>query len=75
MFAFLGGNVSEYAKHLFRVIDTDKDKMVNFEEVMIGFHNLSGNGNEREKLKIVFQVRNFNLYNSRNLVQNSLLYR
>ena len=53
---FPGGNVDEYAKHLFRVLDTDKDKLVSFSEVMIGFHNLSGGGDEKEKLKMVFQV-------------------
>ena len=48
--------MDEYAKHLFRVLDTDKDKLVSFSEVMIGFHNLSGGGDEKEKLKMVFQV-------------------
>ena len=52
-----GGNVSEYAKHLFRVLDTDKDNWVSFEEVMVGFHNLSGSANEKDKLRIVFQVK------------------
>ena len=51
-----GGNVDEYAKHLFRVLDTDKDNLVSFQEVMVGFHNLSGGGDEKEKLKMVFQV-------------------
>lgn len=47
---------------MFRVLDTDKDKKVSFEEVMIGFHNLSGNANEKEKLDIVFQVRGLALH-------------
>jgi Ca2+-binding EF-hand superfamily protein len=51
-----GGNVTEYAKHLFRVLDADKDGLVSFEEVIVGFHNLSGNGDEKEKLKMVFQM-------------------
>ncbi len=53
----LGGNVDEYAKHLFRVLDTDKDGLVSFSEAVVGFHNLSGNGDEQEKIKMVFQVR------------------
>lgn len=51
-----GGDVWEYAKHLFRVIDTDKDGMVNFKEVMIGFHNLSSAGDEQARMKMVFQM-------------------
>ncbi|TRY80380.1 hypothetical protein TCAL_04862 [Tigriopus californicus] len=51
-----GGNVTEYAKHMFRVLDTDKDDMVNFREVMIGFHNLSTAGDEKEKLRMVFEM-------------------
>lgn len=27
------GNVAEYARHLFRVIDTDKDGIVSFEAI------------------------------------------
>lgn len=41
---------------MFRVLDTDKDDMVNFREVMIGFHNLSTAGDEKEKLRMVFEV-------------------
>ncbi len=50
------GDVKDYARHLFRAFDTDKDGLVSFEEVMIGFHHLSGSGDEKEKLKLVFQV-------------------
>ena len=53
----IGGNVTEYAKHMFRVLDTDKDKKVSFQEVMLGFHNLSGSADEKDKLKLVFQVK------------------
>ena len=53
---FPAGNVEEYAKHLFRVLDTDKDNQVSFQEVMLGFHNLSQAGDEKEKLKLVFQM-------------------
>lgn len=55
-FLISGGNVTEYAKHLFRVLDTDKDNMVSFQEVMLGFHHLSSSGDERERMKMVFQV-------------------
>ena len=51
-----GGNVAEYAKHLFRAFDTDVDGYVSFEEVIVGFHHLSGGGDEKEKMKIVFRV-------------------
>ena len=53
---FPAGNADEYAKHLFRVLDTDKDDMVSFQEVMVGFHNLSQAGDEREKMRIAFQM-------------------
>ena len=53
-----GGNVAEYAKHLFRAFDTDVDGYVSFEEVIVGFHHLSGGGDEKEKMKIVFRVSN-----------------
>ena len=48
--------MTEYAKHLFRAFDTDVDGYVSFEEVIVGFHHLSGSGDEKEKLKIVFRV-------------------
>ena len=41
---------------MFRVLDTDKDNLISFQEVMIGFHNLSGGGDEKEKMKMVFQM-------------------
>ena len=53
-----GGNVAEYAKHLFRAFDTDVDGYVSFEEVIVGFHHLSGGGDEKEKMMIVFRVSN-----------------
>ena len=56
--SIVGGNVAEYAKHLFRAFDTDVDGYVSFEEVIVGFHHLSGSGDEREKMKIVFRVSN-----------------
>lgn len=51
-----GGNVSEYAKHLFRAFDTDVDGYVSFEEVIVGFHHLSGGGDENQKMQIVFRI-------------------
>jgi hypothetical protein len=39
------------------VLDTDKDNLVSFKEVMLGFHHLSQSGNEKEKMHIVFQAR------------------
>lgn len=51
-----GGNVEEYAKQLFRVLDQDKDNKVSFKEVLLGFHHLSANGNPTEKMRIVFQM-------------------
>ena len=50
------GKVDDYASHLFRVLDTDKDQLISFSEVLIGFHHLTLNGDEREKLKIVFDM-------------------
>ena len=52
-----GGNVDEYARHLFRVLDTDRDGLVSFSECVVGFHNLSQSaGDNQEKLKMVFKV-------------------
>ena len=46
---------------MFRAFDTDVDGYVSFEEVIVGFHHLSGGGDEKEKLKIVFRVRRSNI--------------
>ena len=67
------GNVAEYAKHLFRAFDTDVDGFVSFEEVIVGFHHLSGAGDEKEKLKIVFRVRRINISSCGNVTQPSIL--
>ena len=48
--------MAEYAKHLFRAFDTDVDGYVSFEEVIVGFHHLSGGGDENQKMQIVFRV-------------------
>ena len=50
------GDATEYSKHFFRALDTNNDKKVSFKEVMIGFHHLSPQGNQDERLKIVFKV-------------------
>lgn len=50
------GDVKEYSKHLFRVLDTDKDNKVSWKEVMVGFHQLSSSGNPDDKLKLVYQM-------------------
>ena len=51
------GNATEYSKHLFRALDTNKDQRVSFKEIMLGFHHLSSQGSQEERLRIVFQVR------------------
>ena len=48
--------MDEYSRHLFRVLDTDRDGLVSFQEVMVGFHALSGAADQADKLRIVFQV-------------------
>jgi len=50
------GDATEYSKHFFRALDCNNDKKVSFKEVMIGFHHLSPQGNQEERLKIVFKV-------------------
>jgi len=54
-----GGKVDDYASHLFRVLDTDKDKKVSFAEVTVGFHHLSSAGDERERLRLIFKMLDF----------------
>ena len=41
---------------MFRVLDTDKDNMVSWKEVMLGFHHLSASGDPEEKLRLVYKV-------------------
>ncbi len=49
--------MDEYARHLFRVLDADRDGLVSFSECVVGFHNLSQSaGDNQEKLKMVFKV-------------------
>ena len=55
------GDAAEYSKHLFRVLDTDNDNMVSWKEVMVGFHQLSPNGDPDAKLRLVYSVSS-NLY-------------
>lgn len=50
------GDATEYSKHLFRVLDTDKDNMVSWREVMVGFHQLSPSGDPDQKLRLVYNV-------------------
>jgi len=50
------GNAAEYSKHLFRALDTNKDQRVSFREIMLGFHHLSSQGSQEERLRIVFQM-------------------
>ncbi len=52
--------VDEYAKHLFRALDTDKDDLVSFEEVTLGFHHLSSAGDEKSRLRLVFHIFDVN---------------
>ena len=52
------GDATEYSKHLFRALDSDKDNMVSWKEVMVGLHHLSPNGDPEKKLLLVFDVRN-----------------
>ena len=54
------GDATEYSKHLFRVLDTDKDNMVSWREVMVGFHQLSPSGDPDQKLKLVYSVSTYN---------------
>jgi neurocalcin delta len=49
------GDVTDFAKHIFRVFDTDKDKKVTFKEVLLGFHVLS-RGELDTRLRLVFSV-------------------
>jgi len=49
------GDVTDFAKHIFRVFDTDHDKKVTFKEVLIGFHTLS-RGDINTRLRLVFEV-------------------
>ena len=62
--------MTEYARHLFRAFDTDKDGLVSFEEVIIGFHHLSGSGDEREKLKLVFHVSKSSQFLRRKIIRS-----
>jgi len=50
------GDATEYSKHLFRVLDTDKDNMVSWKEVMVGFHQLSPSGDPDQKLRLVYNM-------------------
>jgi len=50
------GNATEYSKHLFRALDSNKDNRVSFKEIMLGFHHLSSQGSQEERLKIVFKM-------------------
>ena len=50
------GDAAEYSKHLFRVLDSDNDNMVSWKEVMVGFHQLSPNGDPDAKLRLVYSV-------------------
>merc|ERR1712122_422872 len=50
------GDAAEYSKHLFRVLDTDNDNMVSWKEVMVGFHQLSPNGDPDAKLRLVYSM-------------------
>jgi hypothetical protein len=53
---FSTGDATEYSRHLFRVLDTDKDDHLSWKEVMVGFHNLSAAGDKTEKLRLVYKV-------------------
>ena len=53
---YFTGNAAEYSKHLFRALDKNKDNRVSFKEIMIGFHHLSSQGSQEERLRIVFEV-------------------
>ena len=59
------GDATEYSRHLFRVLDTDKDDHLSWKEVMVGFHNLSPAADKTEKLRLVFRV-NLCLYSEGN---------
>lgn len=50
------GDATEYSKHFFRALDTNNDNKVSFKEVMVGFHYLSPQGSQEERLKIVFKM-------------------
>merc|ERR1719220_735195 len=50
------GDAAEYSKHLFRVLDTDKDNNLSWKEVMVGFHQLSPSGDPDQKLKLVYSM-------------------
>jgi len=50
------GDAAEYSKHLFRVLDSDNDNMVSWKEVMVGFHQLSPNGDPDAKLRLVYSM-------------------
>jgi len=50
------GDATEYSKHLFRALDTNKDNRISFKEIMLGFHHLSSQGVQEERLKIVFKM-------------------
>jgi len=50
------GNATEYSKHLFRALDKNKDNRVSFKEIMLGFHHLSSQGSQEERLRIVFEM-------------------
>ena len=58
---FITGDATEYSKHLFRVLDTDKDNMVSWREVMVGFHQLSPSGDPDQKLKLVYSVSKYSV--------------
>lgn len=49
------GDVTDFAKHIFRVFDTDNDQRVTFREVLIGFHTLS-RGEVDNRLRLVFSI-------------------
>jgi len=49
------GDVTDFAKHIFRVFDTDKDQRVTFREVLLGFHTLS-RGELDNRLRLVFSI-------------------
>ena len=54
--SLIPGDAAEYSKHLFRVLDSDNDNMVSWKEVMVGFHQLSPNGDPDAKLRLVYSV-------------------
>ena len=68
---FVTGDATEYSKHLFRVLDTDKDNMVSWREVMVGFHQLSPSGDPDQKLKLVYSVSMTNCVLSKETVERS----